>query len=120
MQINPPYLMFLGDVPDPLAAKTAYGIVDWRRDWCLGQLRLRTRRGSLPVRLVLLLMHSQLRPRRLRARVDRSPRSSSRHRPPRRPTWNHRHTCTTWPASTSRPRRRPPCNSEGTRNQRLR
>ncbi len=40
MQISRPYLMFLGDVPDPLAAKTAYGIVDWRRDWCLGQLRL--------------------------------------------------------------------------------
>jgi uncharacterized NAD-dependent epimerase/dehydratase family protein len=40
MQISPPYLMFLGDVPDVLAAKTAYGIVDWRRDWCLGQLRL--------------------------------------------------------------------------------
>lgn len=40
MQIAPPYLMFLGDVPDKLAAKTAYGIVDWRRDWCLGQIRL--------------------------------------------------------------------------------
>ena len=40
MQITPPYLMFLGDVPDRLAAKTAYGIVDWRREWCLGQLRL--------------------------------------------------------------------------------
>jgi uncharacterized NAD-dependent epimerase/dehydratase family protein len=40
MQISRPYLMFLGDVPDMLAAKTAYGIVDWRRDWCLGQLRL--------------------------------------------------------------------------------
>lgn len=40
MLINNPYLMFLGDVPDQLAAKTAQGIVDWRRDWCLGQLRL--------------------------------------------------------------------------------
>ncbi len=40
MQIDPPYLMFLGDVPDQLAAKTAQGIVDWRRDWCLGQVRL--------------------------------------------------------------------------------
>ena len=40
MQIDPPYLMFLGDVPDQLAAKTAYGIVDWRREWCIGQLRL--------------------------------------------------------------------------------
>lgn len=40
MQIDPPYLMFLGDVPDQLAAKTAHGIVDWRADWCLGQMRL--------------------------------------------------------------------------------
>ncbi len=35
-----PYLMFLGDVEDQLAAKTAKGIVDWRPEWCLGQLKL--------------------------------------------------------------------------------
>jgi uncharacterized NAD-dependent epimerase/dehydratase family protein len=35
-----PYLLFLGDVGDDLAAKTAFGIVHWRPDWCLGQLRL--------------------------------------------------------------------------------
>ena len=40
MQILPPYLMFLGDVPDALAAKTAHGIVDWRPEWCIGQFRL--------------------------------------------------------------------------------
>ncbi|KQO54973.1 N-acetyltransferase DgcN [Methylobacterium sp. Leaf85] len=40
MQIETPYLMFLGDVPDTLAAKTAYGIADWRPDWCVGQWRL--------------------------------------------------------------------------------
>jgi uncharacterized NAD-dependent epimerase/dehydratase family protein len=40
MSIAKPYLIFLGDVPDALAAKTAYGVVDWRRDWCVGQLRL--------------------------------------------------------------------------------
>ncbi|GBU19408.1 MULTISPECIES: N-acetyltransferase DgcN [Methylobacterium] len=40
MQIATPYLMFLGDVPDTLAAKTAYGIVDWRPEWCVGQLRM--------------------------------------------------------------------------------
>lgn len=40
MDIAHPYLMFLGDVPDQLAAKTAQGIADWRPDWCLGQLRL--------------------------------------------------------------------------------
>lgn len=40
MQIEQPYLLFLGDVHDQLAAKTAQGIVDWRPEWCLGQLRL--------------------------------------------------------------------------------
>ena len=35
-----PYLLFLGDAHDQLAAKTAAGIVHWRRDWCVGQLRL--------------------------------------------------------------------------------
>ncbi|GJE75330.1 N-acetyltransferase DgcN [Methylorubrum suomiense] len=40
MQIATPYLMFLGDVPDRLAAKTAYGINDWRPEWCVGQVRM--------------------------------------------------------------------------------
>jgi uncharacterized NAD-dependent epimerase/dehydratase family protein len=40
MAIAHPYLMFLGEAPDQLAAKTAQGIVHWRPDWCLGQLRL--------------------------------------------------------------------------------
>ena len=40
MAIAQPYLMFLGEAPDQLAAKTAQGIVHWRPDWCLGQLRL--------------------------------------------------------------------------------
>jgi uncharacterized NAD-dependent epimerase/dehydratase family protein len=40
MQIEAPYLMFLGDVPDQLAAKTALGIVDWRPEWCVGQISL--------------------------------------------------------------------------------
>lgn len=35
-----PYLLFLGDVHDQLAAKTAHGIADWRPEWCVGQLRL--------------------------------------------------------------------------------
>ncbi len=35
-----PYLLFLGDVPDQLAAKTATGIADWRPEWCVGQSRL--------------------------------------------------------------------------------
>ncbi|SEQ35439.1 Uncharacterized conserved protein, NAD-dependent epimerase/dehydratase family [Faunimonas pinastri] len=40
MSIEKPYLLFLGDVPDQLAAKTATGVVDWRPDWCVGQTRL--------------------------------------------------------------------------------
>ncbi len=39
-EMKHPYLMFLGDVGDQLGAKTAQGIVDWRPEWCLGQLRL--------------------------------------------------------------------------------
>ena len=40
MSIARPYLMFLGDAADQLAAKTAQGVKDWRPDWCVGQLRL--------------------------------------------------------------------------------
>lgn len=35
-----PYLMFLGDVQDQLAAKTCAGIVHWRPEWCIGQFHL--------------------------------------------------------------------------------
>ena len=35
MDIQHPYLMFLGDAPDRLAAKTAQGVADWRPEWCL-------------------------------------------------------------------------------------
>ncbi|MCC6007487.1 MAG: DUF1611 domain-containing protein [Rhodobacteraceae bacterium] len=38
--IQAPYLLFLGDAPDMLAAKVAIGIRDWRPDAALGQLRL--------------------------------------------------------------------------------
>lgn len=38
--IAKPYLLFLGDAPDPLAAKVAQGIVDWRPENAVGQLRL--------------------------------------------------------------------------------
>ena len=40
MQLRLPYLVFLGDVPDALAAKTGQGIVDWRPEAVAGQLRL--------------------------------------------------------------------------------
>ncbi|WP_041794567.1 N-acetyltransferase DgcN [Pararhodospirillum photometricum] len=40
MALHPPYLLFLGDAPDALAAKTANGIRHWRPEWCRGQFRL--------------------------------------------------------------------------------
>ena len=38
--IKKPYLLFLGDAPDKLAAKVAQGIKDWRPDEVVGQLSL--------------------------------------------------------------------------------
>ena len=38
--LRTPYLLFIGDAPDQLAAKTAAGIAFWRPEICLGQLRL--------------------------------------------------------------------------------
>src|SRR5258708_26093624 len=40
MAIKHPYLLFLGDAHDQLAAKTADGVAFWRSEWCLGQFRL--------------------------------------------------------------------------------
>ena len=40
MQIEAPYLLFLGDAPDMLAAKVAIGIKQWRPEKCAGQMRL--------------------------------------------------------------------------------
>lgn len=40
MAIETPYLLFLGDAPDQLAAKVAIGISHWRPEHCVGQLRL--------------------------------------------------------------------------------
>jgi len=40
MEIHAPYLLFLGDAPDMLAAKVAVGIKQWRPEKCAGQLRL--------------------------------------------------------------------------------
>ncbi len=38
--IKTPYLLFLGDAPDGLAAKVAQGIKDWRPENCVGQFRM--------------------------------------------------------------------------------
>ncbi len=35
-----PYLLFLGDASDNLAAKSARGVLEWRPGTCLGQIRL--------------------------------------------------------------------------------
>jgi len=41
MKIKLPYLLFLGDAVDPLAAKTSIGVAQWRPEWCIGQLRFK-------------------------------------------------------------------------------
>ncbi|MBD0786257.1 DUF1611 domain-containing protein [Vibrio sp. Y2-5] len=40
MELKQPYLLFLGDAADSLAAKVAQGIKTWRPEYCVGQLRL--------------------------------------------------------------------------------
>lgn len=40
MSLAQPYLLFLGDAPDALAAKVAQGIRDWRPEAGIGQFRL--------------------------------------------------------------------------------
>ncbi|MEM6974453.1 MAG: N-acetyltransferase DgcN [Pseudomonadota bacterium] len=40
MSLQHPYVLFLGDAPDPLSAKVAQGIRDWRPDSSVGQIRL--------------------------------------------------------------------------------
>ena len=49
MRIETPYLLFLGDARDVLAAKTGQGIVDWRPDAVAGQMRLPGCRADLGV-----------------------------------------------------------------------
>jgi len=49
MEIVSPYLLFLGDAPDSLAAKVANGINDWRPDNVVGQLRLEGCKADLGV-----------------------------------------------------------------------
>lgn len=38
--MKPPFVLFLGDVQDPLAAKSATGLLFWRREDCIGQVRM--------------------------------------------------------------------------------
>lgn len=45
--IETPYLLFLGDAPDQLAAKVAQGIKDWRPEHAVGQYRMEGCRADL-------------------------------------------------------------------------
>ena len=45
--IQTPYLLFLGDAPDSLAAKVAQGIRDWRPENCVGQYRMEGCRADM-------------------------------------------------------------------------
>ncbi len=47
MKLQHPYLLFVGDARDLLAAKTAAGILQWRPEWCLGQVRFEGCRAEL-------------------------------------------------------------------------
>lgn len=47
IMIETPYLLFLGDAPDELAAKVARGIKDWRPEYAVGQLRLANCKADL-------------------------------------------------------------------------
>ena len=40
MSLRTPYLLFLGDAPDQLAAKVAIGVKQWRPENCVGQFRM--------------------------------------------------------------------------------
>jgi len=40
MEIKQPYLLFLGDAHDALAAKVALGIKQWHPEYCVGQYRM--------------------------------------------------------------------------------
>ncbi len=40
MELKKPYLLFLGDAADQLAAKVAQGIKTWHPEYCVGQFRL--------------------------------------------------------------------------------
>lgn len=46
-ELQRPYLLLIGDMDNPINAKTAYGLRDWRPDACLGQLRFTDRAVDL-------------------------------------------------------------------------
>lgn len=52
IEIKSPYLIFTGEATDSTYAKTALGLVEWRRDLCKGQIRLST--GAIDLGLPFL------------------------------------------------------------------
>lgn len=46
-EVRKPYLLLIGDMDDPIGAKTAFGLRDWVPGACLGQLRLSHRAVDL-------------------------------------------------------------------------
>ena len=48
-ELRKPYLLLVGDMDDPINAKTAYGLRDWIPESCLGQLRFSKRAVDLGI-----------------------------------------------------------------------
>ena len=42
LQLSAPYLLFMGDIPSEVYAKTAFGLVQWAPEKCIGQHRFLT------------------------------------------------------------------------------
>lgn len=47
--LEQPYLLFVGDALDRLAAKSAVGVWEWRPELCVGQVRLEGCQAHLPI-----------------------------------------------------------------------
>ncbi|MFT5759594.1 MAG: putative NAD-dependent epimerase/dehydratase family protein [Alteromonadaceae bacterium] len=54
IELKPPYLIFIGDTVDGRFAKTGFGMVEWRRELCKGQLRFPT--GTVDLGLPLMTL----------------------------------------------------------------
>jgi len=54
VKLKKPYVLFLGDVEDDLAAKVAFGIADWCLQDCVGQIQLDGCQASLDLPLLTL------------------------------------------------------------------
>ena len=63
--IKTPYLLFLGDAPDQLAAKVAQGIKDWRPDNAVAQFRMEGCGADVGLSDMTLLRRKLLAQRRL-------------------------------------------------------